>query len=158
MQVLCHLLLLVTEAPQSEADEPANRAGLAFLRGLFHHEGHMWLGSWAVDVQSIVFSGFAARGAFAERKAATSNAAVAEVGWTSWGPWSACGAGGVQSRGRRCALRNGTGEVNTNVKNISSSTLQINCLLMCCKNQKNSLVFNNCSYAILDLMLWFVQF
>lgn len=112
MQVLCHLLLLVTEAPQSEADEPANRAGLAFLRGLFHHEGHMWLGSWAVDVQSIVFSGFAARGAFAERKAATSNAAAAEVGWTSWGPWSACGAGGVQSRGRRCALRNGTGEVN----------------------------------------------
>jgi hypothetical protein len=114
VQVLCHLLLLVTEAPQSEAEEPANRAGLAFLRGLFHHEGHMWLGAWAVDVQSIVFSGFAARGAFTERKAATSNAAAAaEVGWTSWGPWSACGAGGVQTRGRRCALRNGTGEVNT---------------------------------------------
>jgi hypothetical protein len=112
LQVLCHLLLVVTEAPQSEADEPANRAGLAFLRGLFHHEGHMWLGSWSVDVQSIVFSGFAARGAFAEHKAA---AGTATVGWTSWGPWSACGAGGVQTRGRRCALRNGTGEVNINM-------------------------------------------
>ncbi|XP_059484129.1 uncharacterized protein LOC132201724 isoform X2 [Neocloeon triangulifer] len=105
LEVLCHLQLIITEQPMSEAEEPANRAGLAFLRGLRHHEGHMWLGKWIVDVQSIVFSGYAARGAFREHHS------TAEVGWTSWGPWSVCGVGGVQTRSRKCALKNGTGVV-----------------------------------------------
>jgi hypothetical protein len=51
--VQCRLLLL-SAPPNGEA---ANQAGLEFLRGLQHHEGRMWLGNFAIDVQSIGFFG-----------------------------------------------------------------------------------------------------
>jgi hypothetical protein len=51
--VQCKLVLL-SAPPNGEA---ANLAGLEFLRGLQHHQGRMWLGNFAVDVQSIGFVG-----------------------------------------------------------------------------------------------------
>ncbi|XP_065353549.1 uncharacterized protein LOC135948269 [Cloeon dipterum] len=109
-EVLCHLRLLVLEEPKNFMEEPANRAGLAFLRGMRHHEGHMWLDKWIVDEHSIGFSGHAVRGTF-RRHQQLQHPDDNTPGWTSWAPWSACGARGVQSRLRKCALRNGTGVV-----------------------------------------------
>jgi hypothetical protein len=51
--VQCKLVLL-SAPPNGEA---ANQAGLEFLRGLRHHQGQMWLGNFAIDVQSIGFVG-----------------------------------------------------------------------------------------------------
>jgi hypothetical protein len=51
--VQCKLVLL-SAPPNGEA---ANQAGLEFLRGLRHHQGKMWLGNFAIDVQSIGFVG-----------------------------------------------------------------------------------------------------
>jgi hypothetical protein len=51
--VRCKLVLL-SAPPNGEA---ANQAGLEFLRGLQHHHGQLWLGNFAIDVQSIGFVG-----------------------------------------------------------------------------------------------------
>lgn len=51
--IQCKLMLL--SAPPN--GESANQAGLEFLRGLRHHHGQMWLGNFAIDVQSIEFVG-----------------------------------------------------------------------------------------------------
>lgn len=47
-------LILRSAPPHGEA---ANEVGLAFLRGLTHRHGKMWLGGFEIDVQSIGFTG-----------------------------------------------------------------------------------------------------
>jgi len=46
--------VLLSALPNGES---ANQAGLEFLRGLQHYHGQMWLGNFAIDVQSIEFVG-----------------------------------------------------------------------------------------------------
>jgi hypothetical protein len=53
--ILVHCKLVLLSAPPN--GEVANQAGLEFLRGLRHHQGRMWLGNFAIDVQSIGFVG-----------------------------------------------------------------------------------------------------
>uniref|UniRef100_A0A1B6LW04 SEA domain-containing protein n=1 Tax=Graphocephala atropunctata TaxID=36148 RepID=A0A1B6LW04_9HEMI len=72
----------------------ASRLGLAFIGGLRNQHGHVWLGNFSVDIQSIGFQ-------------ATGDA----VTWTDWSEWGECQLtqefGYVQLRSRNCTLRSG---------------------------------------------------
>uniref|UniRef100_A0A1B6K3W3 SEA domain-containing protein n=1 Tax=Homalodisca liturata TaxID=320908 RepID=A0A1B6K3W3_9HEMI len=72
----------------------ASRLGLAFIGGLRNQHGHVWLGNFSVDIQSI---GFQASGD--------------AVTWTDWSEWGECQLtqefGYVQLRSRNCTLRSG---------------------------------------------------
>ncbi|PSN40826.1 hypothetical protein C0J52_15303 [Blattella germanica] len=95
-------LVLVSAPPRGEA---ANQAGLEFLRGLQHRQGHMWLGNFIIDVQSIGF--------MAEVDTASTEQPLdpaLQPGWSSWSAWSGCDSG-TQTRTRLCRLNEGTGVV-----------------------------------------------
>ncbi|XP_054268488.1 uncharacterized protein LOC128990218 isoform X1 [Macrosteles quadrilineatus] len=73
----------------------ASKVGLAFIGGLRNQHGHVWLGNFTVDIQSIGFQ--------------ASNDAVS---WTGWSEWGECQHtvefGYVTLRSRNCSLRSGT--------------------------------------------------
>jgi len=86
--VRCNLVL------QAKDSLTISKVGLSFLSGLKHLHGHLWLGPFSVDVQSIGFT-----------------ANTEEVMWSQWSDWSECleGPDGlvVRSRKRVCLSLSG---------------------------------------------------
>ncbi|XP_075213189.1 uncharacterized protein LOC142319602 [Lycorma delicatula] len=67
LAVQCWLVLKPTDHLSPE------KVGMAFLGGLNHKHGNVWLGNYTVDIQSIGF----------ESK-------VEEISWSEWSKWSDC--------------------------------------------------------------------
>ncbi|CAH1405263.1 unnamed protein product [Nezara viridula] len=88
LQVRCSLAL------QPKDSLTIGKIGLAFLGGLNHSHGHLWLGPFTIDVLSI---GFQAR--------------TDEVSWSQWSDWSDCMLFGadelVRTRRRVCLSLDG---------------------------------------------------
>lgn len=86
--VQCWLALRPTDQLTPE------KVGMAFLGGLHHKHGRVWLGDFIIDIQSIGF----------ESK-------VEEISWSDWSEWSDCrqlpNGKLMQMRNRSCILQSG---------------------------------------------------
>uniref|UniRef100_A0A1B6CE74 SEA domain-containing protein n=1 Tax=Clastoptera arizonana TaxID=38151 RepID=A0A1B6CE74_9HEMI len=86
--LIIHLQMVL----KTSYDISSSKVGMTFLRGLHHHNNHVWLGNFSVDIQSIGFL-------------ATSDG----IAWTPWSDWSECifteDVGYIHKRTRNCTLR-----------------------------------------------------
>ena len=112
----------------------ANKLGSAFLRGLQKHHEQEWLGSFAIDIESIRFAEIlvdttsilssttastSAPFTTTNRIHVTPTAQQNVVGWGEWSSWSSCNPCSPQYdqiRTRRCRLDRGKGVLLSSIE------------------------------------------